>query len=49
MKQICKKCKIEFEAKTKVSYCSKNCAYNINQAINERINKFNKLENETNN
>ncbi len=29
MKNKCKKCKKEFEASTKIAYCSKNCAYNI--------------------
>lgn len=46
MKNKCEKCKKEFEAKTKIKFCSKNCAYNINTAINERIQKFNKLEDE---
>lgn len=46
MKNKCEKCKKEFEAKTKIKFCSKNCAYNINTAINERIQKFNKLGDE---
>lgn len=29
MKNKCKKCNKEFEASTKIKYCSKNCAYNI--------------------
>lgn len=34
----CKKCNKEFEASTKIKYCSKNCAYNVKE--NKKYNVF---------
>ena len=43
MKNKCKNCNKEFEASTKIAYCSKNCAYGI---IRDKIIDEIKLSNE---